>query len=131
MSISAADDRMLDTSVLVDVIRGEPATMAYVEARITAGDRLSVSAITVGEIYAGMRSGEEQRTDALFVSLTVVSIDATMAQKAGEYVRRYRHQGVRLLDALIAASAWAAGARLVTHNVRHFPMTDVAIEAPF
>ena len=33
-----------------------------------------------------------------------------------------KSHGTELTDALIAASAEAVGARLVTHNTRHFPM---------
>jgi predicted nucleic acid-binding protein len=43
--------------------------------------------------------------------------------RCGSFRRQFaRSHGTGLLDALIAATAEAHGARLVTCNARHFPM---------
>ena len=53
---------------------------------------------------------------------------ADIAQLGGFYRRDVRSShGVTLLDALIAATAKVHGIRLVTRNVRHFPMLDDVI----
>jgi predicted nucleic acid-binding protein len=50
-------------------------------------------------------------------------VDAEVAEKAGELGRTWlRSHGMDAADLAIAATALGIGARLVTLNVRHFPM---------
>ena len=80
-----------------------------------------VSAITLTEIYYlySRRSGEsvaKKRIEQIKLSnLKIVVIDAEIAIKAGEY----KIKAVPIADALIAASAYSVGARVVTDDV-HF-----------
>jgi predicted nucleic acid-binding protein len=85
---------------------------------------MAASVITVAELYAGVRDGEErQRLDAFVAAFEVLALDRQPAQRAGLWRRQYGpSHGTGLADALIAASAEAAGATLVTLNRRHFPM---------
>jgi hypothetical protein len=64
--------------------------------------------------------------DAAFVAaFEVLALDRQPAQRAGLWRRQYGpSHGTGLADALIAASAEAAGATLVTLNRRHFPMLE-------
>ena len=48
---------LLDTSVLVDYLRGQSTAVAYVEAIVA--DQL-LSAIVVAELYGGVREGYER-----------------------------------------------------------------------
>jgi predicted nucleic acid-binding protein len=117
---------LLDTEVLVDYLRGLPQAAAYLEAR---EERLLVSAITVAELYAGVREGDERRVLDRFVSaFEIVPITGEIAPKGGLYRRDFgASHGVGLADALIAATAELNGAVLVTLNARHFPMLTVQI----
>jgi predicted nucleic acid-binding protein len=85
---------------------------------------LATSAITVAELYAGVRDGEErQRLDPFVAAFELLPLDRQPAQRAGLWRRHYGpSHGTGLADALIAASAEAAGAALVTLNRRRFPM---------
>ena len=56
---------LLDTDVLVDYLRGREEAAAYLEART---ETLLISAITVAELYAGVREGEESRRLAQFLA---------------------------------------------------------------
>ncbi|MBA3741143.1 MAG: PIN domain-containing protein [Chloroflexi bacterium] len=60
----------------------------------------------------------------LFDVLSWVDIDVAIADAAGELARRYRssHGGIDTTDYLIAAAARSVDARLLTLNVKHFPM---------
>ena len=117
---------LLDTDVLVDYLRGRTEAAAYLEART---EPLLVSVITVAELYAGVREGEERRILERFLSaFEIISLDREIAQKGGLYRRDYGpSHGVGLADALIAASAELHKARLVTSNARHFPMVEVEV----
>jgi predicted nucleic acid-binding protein len=114
---------VVDTCVLVDVLRGRGAALDFLRSL----DRAPlVSAITIGELYAGAhRPGEEARISDLATRLRVAAVDFAIASLGGNFVRRFGPgHGVALIDATIAATAHVHGARLVTRNVRHFPMLD-------
>jgi hypothetical protein len=51
-------------------------------------------------------------------------VDVAVADRAGELGRTYgqSHQGIEVVDLLLAAAAERFGAELLTRNVRHFPM---------
>ncbi len=48
---------LIDTDVLIDYLRDYPAAVSYVEAQ---QERFLVSVVTVAELYAGVREGEER-----------------------------------------------------------------------
>ena len=48
---------LIDTDVLIDYLRGRPEAVVYLESLT---DRLLISAITVAELYAGVREGVER-----------------------------------------------------------------------
>lgn len=112
---------VVDTDVLIDYLRDRPPAVQFLEGT----DRpLAVSAVTVAELYVGVRDGEErQRLDAFVSAFQVLGLDRQAAVVAGLWRRQYGpSHGMGLADALIAASVEAAGATLVTLNRRHFPM---------
>jgi predicted nucleic acid-binding protein len=51
------------------------------------------------------------------------------ADMAGEYIRRYRAQGITLdkPDAIIGATAVLHDLVLVTYNPKHFPMPELQL----
>jgi predicted nucleic acid-binding protein len=112
---------MVDTDVLIDYLRDQPEAVVFLE---NTEQPLATSVITVAELYAGVRDGEErQRLDAFVEAFAVLILDREPAQRAGLWRRQYGpSHGTGLADALIAATAEAAGATLVTLNRRHFPM---------
>ena len=117
---------LVDTDVLIDYLRGFPAAIRFVTAH---SDRIIVSAMSVAELYAGVRGGaQEEECQALsnFLSLfPVVPVSADIAKSGGLYRREYGgSHGVGLADAVIAATAVASDAVLKTLNIRHFPMFE-------
>ncbi len=117
---------LLDTDVLVDFLRGREEAAAYLEA---VSESLLISAISVAELYAGVREGDERRRLAQFLgAFAIIPLDAEIAQKGGIYRRDYGpSHGVGLADALIAATAVLHQAQLVTLNARHFPMVEAEV----
>jgi len=87
-----------------------------------------VSAITLTEVYYLYlrRSGEsvaKKRIEQIKLSnLKIVVIDDEIAIKAGEY----KIKAVPIADALIAASAYSVGAKVVTDD-EHFERLDVEV----
>jgi len=112
---------VLDTTVVIDHLRGMPAAGHYLRS-LTAVP--TCSEVTRAEVLQGLRSAERRAAEALFTVLHWVDVDERIARRAGELGRRYRrsHPGLALADLLIAATALELAQPLVTLNVRHFPM---------
>lgn len=112
---------LLDTSVVIDCLRGLAPALRYFQALPRAP---SISVITVGEILAGVRrKAEEHDAKELFRNVRLVKVDRDIAWRAGVFVRHFgASHAVELADALIAATAGHHGLELATLNVKHFPM---------
>ena|ERR1700693_1941433 len=120
---------LLDTDVLIDYLRGRAEAVTYLEGQTAP---LLVSAVTVGELYAGVREGAERtKLNTFLTAFEVVAVDLAIATRGGLYRRDYgRSHGTGLADALIAATAEARQATLVTLSQKHFPMV-AALYVPY
>jgi hypothetical protein len=120
---------VFDTSILIDVLRGETAALGYIR-RVT--DVPTCSEVTRIEVARGLRSGERKSAEELFRTLHWVPVDEPIARRAGELGRRWdRHRpSISLADLVIAATAEQVDAELATANVRHFPMFE-DLQAPY
>ncbi|MGH7911896.1 MAG: type II toxin-antitoxin system VapC family toxin [Candidatus Dormibacteraceae bacterium] len=114
---------LVDTSVLVDHLRGKPEATGLLSTEAANG-RLHASEITRLELLAGLRAHEEEATSRLLQSLVWHPVDRSVAEEAGRLGRRWLpdHRGIDSADLAIAATARLLEARLLTLNVRHFPM---------
>jgi predicted nucleic acid-binding protein len=114
---------LVDTDVLVDFLRAAPPAVNWLDGLT---DRAFISAITVGELYAGVREGLERETLEAFIrTFEVLPIDETVARRGGLIRRDYGpSHGVGLADALLAATALVHELRFVTLNRKHFPMLE-------
>jgi predicted nucleic acid-binding protein len=118
---------VVDTDVLIDYLRDQADAVAFLEG---CAQPLALSAVSVAELYVGVREGEERRRlDAFTAAFEALPLDQEAAVQAGLWRRQYgRSHGTGLADALIAASVAAAGGTLATLNRRHFPMlADVLV----
>jgi predicted nucleic acid-binding protein len=120
---------MLDSDVLIDYLRRHPAAVAFIQG---LKQRPLLSAVSVAELYSGVRDGEERVTlDTVVGGFRVIAVTRAMAVRAGLHRRQYRKShNVQLADALIAATAEEMDAELFTLNIKHFPMLPGA-NAPY
>ena len=120
---------LLDTTVLIDFLRGRPA-VERVDALLDRGDTPCTSPVNVEEIVRGLRAPEAAAVQQLFDGLHVVPIGRAEGSRAGAWRREFATRGATLsqADCLIAAAAHAAGALLATGNPRHFPMGGIEVE---
>lgn len=112
---------LVDTDVLIDFLRGRPEAREFIAG--LPRDAV-VSAITVAELFVGIRDGDERAAlDAMLSTFRVLPLDADIAAQGGLLRRDYgKSHGVGLNDALIGATALAHGVPLATLNVKHYPM---------
>jgi predicted nucleic acid-binding protein len=115
---------MVDTSVLIDHLRGNTAARDALEGAVAHGDRLAASVVAKVEILAGMRPGEERLTRRLLDALEWFAVSDPIAERAGELANRFfrSHPDVDPVDHIIAATAIVHEAPLWTQNLKHFPM---------
>lgn len=112
---------VLDTTVLIDILRGHPNAVAYVLGLEEIG---VCSEVTRIEVLRGLRSDERRAAERLFQQLRWVTVDEDVARTAGELGRKFHrsHAGIGVADLAIAATADLLALPLATTNVRHFPM---------
>jgi len=120
---------LLDTTVLIDVLRGRPAGARLMALRST-GDQPYTSAINVEEVFRGVRTGEIGAVEQLFAGLRVVSVGRDEGRRAGEWRRDYAGRGITLsqADCLVAAAAAGIGGVLCTGNPKDFPMSGLDVQ---
>ena len=122
---------LLDTTVLVDALRAREHRRVLLAELIEADHHLTISAVTLAEVYAGLRAGEEAKVALLLAQFYCFPVDREIAKRAGLLRNAESRQGrtVSLADAMIAATALEHEQTLVTDNRRHFLHTGVQLLA--
>ena len=120
---------LLDTTVLLDVLRARQNRRSMLAELVAGGHILATAAINVGEVYAGMRIGEETRTEAFLSSLDCYPMTAAIARRAGSLKRAWAQKGktLSLADMIIAATALEHRLALMTDNRKDFPLPELNI----
>ena len=74
---------LLDTSVVIDAINRKRDRWKLLRGLVEAGDALACSAITVTEVYAGMRPRENAATTSFLEGMAQYEVDFELARYAG------------------------------------------------
>jgi toxin FitB len=132
---------LLDTNVLSETRKRQPAAGVIDWIAATPPDRLHVSVLTLGEIEQGIARvrgrGDLQQASALGRWLQdvetgfedrVLPVTLSIASAWG---RQQYAQPLPVIDALIAATARVHGMTVVTRNVKDFDLAGVEVLNPF
>jgi predicted nucleic acid-binding protein len=117
-------DPFFDTSIVIDWLRGRP----QAKAELSRYKRHRISRIAWTEVLAGEPLETRSYIQELIAPFEVVEIDARIAAAAAD-IRSRAH--MKLLDALILATAQVNGAILVTRNTQDFPAQMPGIRVPY
>ena len=122
---------LVDSDVLIAHLRGVAVARDWLVGARNDGP-LAISAVSIVELFDGMRTVERREVWRLLASFRVEPATEMVARRAGDMMRRYRrsHNRIGLGDDLIAATADVQGLELATLNVRHFPMFE-GLQPPF
>lgn len=122
---------VLDTTFIIDHLRGEAAALERFGRIFADGDEVYVNEIAACEAWTGAPSDEDPDLTALLTAVEFVQPAAEAARRAGRWRDAARRRGhvLSLADALIAAAADSLGATVLTRNVRDFSLTPSRVEA--
>lgn len=120
---------LLDTSVLVDVLRRRNQRRELLADLVRAGHTLATTTLNLAELYSGMRAGEEAATEAFLGGLELYELTGSCARQAGKLKSAWARKGrtLTLADMIVAASAIEQGCALLTDNRKDFPMPEVRL----
>jgi predicted nucleic acid-binding protein len=121
---------LVDSSFVIDYLRGLPEARLRWRAMFEAGDEPVVDEVVVCEVRAGLRSEDEVKLVRLLEPVEFVQPGPEHAMTAGRWRAEARVRGrtLSLADSLIATAASAAGAAVLTRNVRDFALTPVPVQ---
>ncbi|HOW86701.1 MAG TPA: type II toxin-antitoxin system VapC family toxin [Candidatus Aminicenantes bacterium] len=111
-----------DTDVVIDFFTDTP-PRAQAAAELLKEGRLGVAAVTVFELYAGVRGARRlKQLESFFAHVPVLPLDMLAAAHAGRVYTELKAEGVTVgnQDILIAAICLANGLPLLTGNTSHF-----------
>ena len=110
---------LLDTNILIDILKGEQQTIDKVQH---FDDTLAISSISVMELYYGALNKAELNKLEKFVSLfQIVQINEHISLHATKLIKKYaKSHTLDIPDSLIASSAIVNHYTLFTHNLKDF-----------
>lgn len=122
---------LVDTTFVVDYLRDVAAAVDRYEQLFEAGDAVLVNEIVVCEAATGAPAHPDPALTAFLAPVEFIQPGPEAALVAGEWRAMARRNGraLSLADALIAAAADAAGAVVLTRNLRDFALTSVRVES--
>jgi len=97
---------------------------------VAAGDEPYITDVVLCELATGIRPTELAALDVFVAGLEFVQPGPEVARQAGLWRgdARRRGQTMSVPDALLAATADALGATVLTRNLKDFALTPVAVE---
>jgi len=124
---------LLNTNVVSELLRPSPHPAILDWMQRVPADQLYLSAVTIGEIQAGIEITRQQDPakakqleswlDRVLVTHEVLAVDAPAFRIWAKLV--HRQSDTLMQDALIAAVATVHHLTVVTRNIRHFEPTGV------
>lgn len=135
---------ILDTNVISELMRPQPDPAVFAWVAAQPRDSLFTTSVSEAEVFHGIgampegrrRDGLSASAEALFdeeFAGRVLPFAGVAARRYGEIIAGRLTVGkpISSLDALIAAIAVAAGARMVTHNTRDFEGCGLTLIDPW
>jgi predicted nucleic acid-binding protein len=115
---------LLDTTILIDLLRGNTNAADFVDTAFADRVPLFVSVISAMELVVGCRNKREvDQAKHLITSFGLLHLHPSESRQAYELVQAYsKSHGLAIPGALIAATALAQELELASDNVRHFEM---------
>jgi predicted nucleic acid-binding protein len=110
---------LVDTDIFIDYLNGFERMRDILDSPLY---RVYFAAITRKELLGnpGLSSTERRRVEILLLKHRLIRVDENIAEHFSSLLQKYRRQGLRNGDALVAATAWSRKLPLFTRNVKHY-----------
>lgn len=120
----------LDADVVIAVLRGNPESRGLLQRLVAdVENELCMSVIQRSEVLFHVRPVEQRATRALLDSFRTFPVTTEIVDYAAPLFWQWNpSHGTGRNDAILAATVLLHGDRLVTQNVRHFPMPELTVE---
>jgi len=120
---------LIDSDVLIDFIRSIPNAVTHIQQLQANNDVLCTCDIVIAEVESGLSLAQSIAAQPFIDDLVLLGRDASAARQAGRWRYEYARKGISLglSDVMIAATAHANHAGLLTRNLSHYPMRELTI----
>jgi predicted nucleic acid-binding protein len=118
---------LLDTSVLIDVLRSRQGRRELLAELARGGHQLATTSLNVAEVFAAMRPDEQAQTETFLDALECYVLTREAGRLAGTLKNKWARKGrtLTLADAIVAAIALERDCALMTDNRKDFPMPEL------
>lgn len=117
----------MDTSFLVDLLRGKQDAIRELEKIENEGERITTTPISASELFEGAYNSmnsekESERVRQLLRRIELLGFSIQVCEKYGKLAHELKSLGKQIgdLDTLIASLAMAHNEAILTANVHHF-----------
>lgn len=118
-----------DSNILIDTLKGFPQARAELERAVMRGGRVWISRVVWIEVMSKGEGEGLKRAEKLLSGFGIDEVDEEIASRAAA-LRRERSR-LKVMDAIILASALTRGRVLVTRNTKDFPAAMPGIRVPY
>jgi predicted nucleic acid-binding protein len=132
--VTSMTGMLLDTTVLIDLLRGNTDAAEFIDTVAASETPLFVSAISAMELLVGCRNKNEvKKAQKLISSFALLHLYPAESRRAYELVLSHgKSHGLAIPDALIAAAALVQDLELASDNLRHFrTIPDLRVRRPY
>jgi predicted nucleic acid-binding protein len=117
-------DPFFDTNIIIDWLRDS----SRAAAELARYRRHRISRVTWAEVLAAEPLETRDYVQELIAPFDVIEVDGRVSMAAADIRHR---MNMKLLDALILATAQVHGAILVTRNTKDFPARMPGVRVPY
>jgi predicted nucleic acid-binding protein len=127
-----AECLLLDTDVIINLLKKHPETVECFIELSERGTIFLLLPIVIAEIYVGAFKHEHPQIETFFSLCQPLTLDGEVAHMTGHYANHYQKafQGISLEDYFLAATARQQRCSLWTGNRKPYPMDDIDLFLP-
>jgi len=120
----------VDSDILIWHLRGEQKAAALLRRLARETDtELWTGAMQRAEVVFFMRPEEEAKTLSFLSRIRTQPVTQPIVDRAAALYRRWHpSHGIGVNDAILAAVAQETGGKILTQNLKHYPMPDVTVQ---
>ena len=118
-----------DSNIIIDALAGMEAARAEIDRATDFGSRAWISRVVWIEVMSKGEGDGLRRAETLLSGFGIDEVDAEIGRRAAA-LRRERGR-LKVLDAIILATAQTRGRVLITRNTKDFPASLPGIRVPY